>query len=71
VSDEHYLCCPECRGQLGYVVDTTETHTNQNGKWGEPPSHGESGHNVKHSLVHCVECGLGFQFNALARKGLV
>jgi hypothetical protein len=62
--------CPECGGGHGYRYLLTETHV-MGGAWGEAAAAGDSGLDVKQSLVECLECGTKFQFRALERKGYV
>jgi hypothetical protein len=63
-------CCPNCGGIRGYEYLMTETHL-MNGLWGSSAESGDSGIDVKQSLIECIECGHKFQFAALQRKGLM
>lgn len=64
------LWCPKCKGVSGYEYDMTETHRMGAG-WGEGSSAGDSGRNIKQSLVECIDCGHKFQWKSLIQKGLV
>lgn len=69
-NDDLDPCCPKCGGTTGHEHVMTESHE-MHGAWGEMASAGDSGINVRRSLVTCLDCGARFQHRALERKGLV
>jgi len=62
--------CPRCGGARGHRHVMTESHLMQ-GAWGEQAEAGDSGIDVKRSLVACIDCGAKFQHEALVKRGLV
>lgn len=62
--------CPRCSGTSGHEHVLTEQHMMQ-GVWGEPAEAGDSGRNVRRSLVRCLDCGSAFNYDSLLRKRLL
>ncbi|MBD9427997.1 hypothetical protein IB232_21910 [Pseudomonas sp. PDM15] len=60
--------CPKCGGQGGYQFTMTESHL-MTGGWGRVPVAGDSGLNVRCSLVECLDCGAKFKAQALEARG--
>lgn len=60
--------CPKCGGHAGYQFTMTESHL-MCGAWGRVPEAGDSGMNVRCSLVECLDCGAKFKAQALEARG--